>query len=1000
MPSAALQQKALELVAVKFNDPETMDRHAGLDRLLYLVCTGGGNAQTYQEKMGTSQAALTVLRNTLNGERIYELLLHTLAPPPQEEEGSPPGPTVVQKLWNTVVENLTLSTENDDQKETRSLFLSGALGGLALMLFDEQSREMMSRVAPEAANADIMLEALQTEEDKVVQWIVLRFLCEWIMDTPLMVQKLLSSTASLLLVPMAASFDKEFTPLVHLLLGLAMEYLRCDEKECGGWTRAGILQVIQKVGISKFTSSLEGFKKVQNAGLPCFLCTLEYNHWTKWYNQAVWVVRKRIVEELAGGGSLSDDSDTEIDTGAESKNTSATPGPGGVKPLQKLIVQQSKEIDILRQDLERANVKINSQEHQLDTWKRRMESSPTELDSMLSEMTNKTASFEETISKLEAEAKHAKAQYESELNSLNIKLSEARQQADESRTSEHEARDDRERMEQELSALSQAYASLEEEYQREEVANSNSTATAGDPTSEGRPQEQQQPEGEVSHQEASTGSTEISTLRAENTRLRNDALAADQWMKMAVNRMNEMGTQINPLKHQVVTLTNQIETVQRQAKSEREQQVEKLNTEQQGREEELREQISLLESQLSEERSLRKSAAANASSSLHSQEVREIEWRQQISQLESQLGEARMLQESAAVDMSNVEVQLERERHNAREIEQHLAKAREEARIVIEENKVLEQNLAQETARANSIILQTSESRADAQTPASSHQSSTPVDLNNENVSGQIDAARDDMERSKNRLEEEIYKKESIIRELEDRLGSALGPFTVEDIRARDAEIEELRAANEAAQDWMSKAVELHQSLSTQVTALSEEKAAISAKLESMENEITTSSLNDDKINQLGNEIKQKTQLIEEIKEELAKREGELAKSKADREEQSGIEQDLGITRDDMVILQSRFLQAQENMVILQNRFSEAQQDIKTLKQKLSVKALDNENEKNEIILQLRQELKIAQSALERDEDVVHQWEGMHSKIIVLFVCLSLNALSVVSCLL
>ena len=25
------------------NDKETMDRHDGLDRLLYLVCTGGGN---------------------------------------------------------------------------------------------------------------------------------------------------------------------------------------------------------------------------------------------------------------------------------------------------------------------------------------------------------------------------------------------------------------------------------------------------------------------------------------------------------------------------------------------------------------------------------------------------------------------------------------------------------------------------------------------------------------------------------------------------------------------------------------------------------------------------------------------------------------------------------------------------------------------------------------------------------------------------------------------
>jgi hypothetical protein len=359
MPSALLQQKALELIALKFTDLETMDRHAGLDRLLFLVCTGGGNAQNYQEKMGTSQAALAVLRNILDGDRIHELLLHTLAPPPQEE-GDSPGLTVVEKLWNTVVENLSTSDSTDDPK-TRSIFLSGALGGLSLMLYDEQSREMMSRVVPEAANADVMLEALQTETDSVVRWTLLRFLCEWIMDTPLMVQKLLSSTASAHLAPMSGSWDKDYVPLVHLLLGLAMEYLRGDEQECGGWTRAGILQVIQKVGISKFTSSLEGLKKAQNGDLPCFASNLEYAHWSKWYNQAVWVVRKRVVEELAGE-NLGGDSDGEDAEGAAST-------PAATKPLHKMIAQQSKEMEALRQELEQAKIKMTSQEHQLDTWK-------------------------------------------------------------------------------------------------------------------------------------------------------------------------------------------------------------------------------------------------------------------------------------------------------------------------------------------------------------------------------------------------------------------------------------------------------------------------------------------------------------------------------------------------------------------------------------------------------------------------------------------------------
>jgi hypothetical protein len=108
LPSAKLQQAALELVAQKLVDPVTMDRHSGLDRLLYLVCTGGGTATTVDERLGLSQAALAVLRQVLDADRIHQILLHTLAPPPQDaEEEKDAGPTVVQKLWNTVAASPT-----------------------------------------------------------------------------------------------------------------------------------------------------------------------------------------------------------------------------------------------------------------------------------------------------------------------------------------------------------------------------------------------------------------------------------------------------------------------------------------------------------------------------------------------------------------------------------------------------------------------------------------------------------------------------------------------------------------------------------------------------------------------------------------------------------------------------------------------------------------------------------------------------------------------------
>ena len=105
-------------------------------------------------------------------------------------------------------------------------------------------------------------------------------------------------------------------------------------------------------------------------------------------------------------------------------------------PRRNLLLSQIYE---LRQELEQANIKNKSQEHQLDTWQRRMESNPTELDSMLSDMTNKTASLEEVISKMEAEADHMKSQHKDEVESLSSQLSEVRQQADESRASEQEA---------------------------------------------------------------------------------------------------------------------------------------------------------------------------------------------------------------------------------------------------------------------------------------------------------------------------------------------------------------------------------------------------------------------------------------------------------------------------------------------------------------------------------------------------------------------------------
>ena len=62
---------------------------------------------SFEQKLGISQSALAILRQTLAEDRIHDILMRTLAPPPTEDEStSPAGPTVVEKLWNTVQENI------------------------------------------------------------------------------------------------------------------------------------------------------------------------------------------------------------------------------------------------------------------------------------------------------------------------------------------------------------------------------------------------------------------------------------------------------------------------------------------------------------------------------------------------------------------------------------------------------------------------------------------------------------------------------------------------------------------------------------------------------------------------------------------------------------------------------------------------------------------------------------------------------------------------------
>jgi len=760
-----------------------------------------------------------------------------------------------------------------------------------------------------------------------------------------------------------ASTQGKSNPLFYLLLGLAMDSISEQTSQCGGWSREGILQVLQSLGISKITTRMESLKN-KSTDFPWSECALEYKHWKEWYQKAVWIVRKRIVEGLAKS-SGDDSSDEEPEGGpaaaveghSREPTTPSQPSShsSNNKTLHKLLNQQSNEMEELRQALEEAQARIVVQESQLETWKRRMESTPTELDNMLNEFTAKTADLEESIQKMQTEAKQTQAQHEAELDKRDEALEEQRQEAERLRTEEQGAREERDRMEQELQGLSQAYASLEEEFRQ------HTASSTGAPTGETGDHPPQQSQGEDSQQNATTtGSTEVATLReeinrlrSENGRLRDSAMEADNWMSMAVQRMNDMGAENANLQQQMAAVHVELQ----QLHGANEEKAEQLT----------QERIAAAEYQLQEEMSLRQGAETQLSAStaeVQEQKKHVLHLQEQVSSAQEEL---RSLSEKARTDVIDLQRQLEEanfkrsgeseaEGRRILELQKQLSILQEESRKTVVEmeaqilhlqrqveagqqqpaadvsgDNVQETTLQelrtelQETVASKDAeikALQASLEQAQQASPTAesgSHDSSLTRVINSEHVQQELDAVRHEAEQINLRSQEEIYKKESRIRELEDRLNSGLGEYTMEDIRIRDEEIEELRSANEAAQEWMAKAVEHHQVLTNQVRTLTEEKSTLSSHLNDLQGQ-PNSNTSEASLKLYESQLEQTTSELQDLRSQLASQEQELSSLKTTR---SGLEQDLEIARDDLGNLKRQYEQSAETVAELEARLAE-----------------------------------------------------------------------------
>jgi chromosome segregation ATPase len=394
---------------------------------------------------------------------------------------------------------------------------------------------------------------------------------------------------------------------------------------------------------------------------------------------------------------------------------------------------------------------MKTQANQLETWVRRTQSNPTQLDGILNELTQKTATMEEEIAGLESQAHLTAEQHQKELAVVREQLEEQRDEAVKLRVSSQETQEDRDRMEQELLALSQAYSSLEDEFRRSSTSQTDAS-------------------------KHTPSSTEVSALRAENERLRSSAKEADEWMAQAYHKMNELGTQNASLGQEVSSLTERLNNTASHHEDSLRQELERVSEQ----ERVVLAQVSSLQVQLQ--------SKENDISSLQEQLQEAVTSHEQWREAYDGLEQARVALEQQIEQLSSTDPDLS-------------------GRLVELENQV----------ETKSIEIQGLQASLDE--ARQSFEALAKSNLTNSEILTKLEAARKEVEAGRTRSEEEIYKREATIRELESRLGAGLGAYTTNDIRSRDEEIEELRAANEAAQDWMGKAVEQHRLLQEKLWA-------------------------------------------------------------------------------------------------------------------------------------------------------------------------------------
>jgi chromosome segregation ATPase len=485
-----------------------------------------------------------------------------------------------------------------------------------------------------------------------------------------------------------------------------------------------------------------------------------------------------------------------------------------------------------------------------------VESTPTELDNMLNELTKQNGDLDGVIHQLQADLKTMEATHASELQQRDDSLEAVRQELVTSRALGDENRCERDALREDMAALSQAYSSLEVEYHR--LTNP----------------EVEQPVVEVDPSDGSPSIDDaMETLRAENARMRQEAQDADEWMSMAVDRMQAMTNDITSLQEQVTSLTAQLKSA---------------NNDDSGSE------AYLL---LSQEREAR---------SLLDKEVTRLT--QELSMRQDQY------------DSSEAQIQLYRN-----DVETYSQKLGE----VTAQRDQMQLNVNQ----LNMQLLDLQSLQVSDQVEDTSSPDVALVRNSLEDLQAQIAKSRAEMESVLQREKVEIAVRDARIQELE-----VLRQDT-EQLQQLQQELIQLNEANDAAQAWMSKAVEHHQLLTDQVASLTEQNADLQTRVKEAELGSNPSDSSQDQTN------------FKNLQADLLDREIEIAKFKDVISQQQAIV-------DTFPEIERDLSEVRAQLLSLQNEVISKDVQIESLRKELVGQKLTNEYEdRSSLVESLQAEL-------------------------------------------